>query len=170
MRCEVCGATTEYVEEVFGEVCTECGTLVSMLQAQDLVAEPIRDGHGRPMSGTRVEHNPIRSATGYGALYREKKTVSYGNSYTFVRTNVLTQIEAHASILRLLQILQRPGLEAHAKSIFDRGMKAGNFRWGRTSALVEGASIAIALRESGRCESLHDIAVSRKTLLVALTR
>ena len=39
-------------------------------------------------------------------------------------------------------------------------MKAGQFRWGKTSKLVEGVAVAIALRESDRSETLIDIAVS----------
>ena len=77
MTCEVCGATTVYLEEVFGEVCTVCGTLVNMLQAEDLVAEPVCDDYGRLLSGTRVEHNPIRSAMDSRVVYGAKKTVSY---------------------------------------------------------------------------------------------
>jgi hypothetical protein len=39
-------------------------------------------------------------------------------------------------------------------------MKAGQFRWGKTSTLVEGAAVAVALRENDRSETLIDIAVS----------
>ncbi|KAF8328788.1 uncharacterized protein EI90DRAFT_3125528 [Cantharellus anzutake] len=153
MTCQACGAVTEYVEEVFGEVCTECGTLVDTLQAEELVAEPICDDDGKLIVGTRVVHDSIRSAADNKGAYRAKK-----------------MIEAHSSLSSLLRILKLASLETRAKNIFDRAMDAGNFKWGRTSTLVEGASVAVSLRESGRCESLCDIAVYISVKFGALAR
>ena len=47
-----------------------------------------------------------------------------------------------------------------AQGVFDQAMRAGRFRWGRKAKLTAGASLAIALRESHKSDSIRDIAVS----------
>ncbi|KAG5650604.1 hypothetical protein H0H81_011665 [Sphagnurus paluster] len=49
------------------------------------------------------------------------------------------------------------GISPRASTIFNQAMIAGKFRWGRKAKLVAGASLAIALREYRRPDSLDDI-------------
>jgi transcription factor IIIB 90 kDa subunit len=51
-------------------------------------------------------------------------------------------------------------VSSRAKTIFDQAMSKGHHRWGRKAKLTAGASVAVALRESHKSESLRDIAVS----------
>src|SRR5882762_1946508 len=54
--------------------------------------------------------------------------------------------------------LSIPGLSPRASTIFTQAMAAGHYRWGRRAKLTAGVSIAIALRESHKPDSLRDIA------------
>ncbi len=66
----------------------------------------------------------------------------------------------HTFIASVLSKLSAPGMAPRAQSIFDEVMKRGQLRWGRKARLAAGASIAVALREAHRGDSIRDIAVS----------
>lgn len=63
-----------------------------------------------------------------------------------------------AFIASVLVRLNHPGLSPRAHAIFTHAMTTGGYRWGRKANLIAGASIAIALRESNKSDSLRDIA------------
>lgn len=63
-----------------------------------------------------------------------------------------------AFIASVLAKLNHPGLSPRAHAIFTHAMTTGRYRWGRKANLIAGASIAIALRESNKSDSLRDIA------------
>lgn len=58
----------------------------------------------------------------------------------------------------VLTKLKNPGLSPRAETIFTQAMTNGRYRWGRKAKLVAGASMAIALREAHKSDSLRDIA------------
>jgi len=58
----------------------------------------------------------------------------------------------------VLTKLKNPGLSPRAETIFTQAMTNGKYRWGRKAKLVAGASMAIALRETHKSDSLRDIA------------
>lgn len=66
----------------------------------------------------------------------------------------------HEFIRSLSLQLSNVGVAPRAQNIFDQAMFKGNYNWGRRARLIGGASIAIALREVNKSESLRDIAVS----------
>ncbi|OJA13729.1 hypothetical protein AZE42_02952 [Rhizopogon vesiculosus] len=58
----------------------------------------------------------------------------------------------------VLTKLKNPGLSPRAETIFTQAMTNGGYRWGRKAKLTAGASMAIALREAHKSDSLRDIA------------
>jgi transcription factor IIIB 90 kDa subunit len=58
----------------------------------------------------------------------------------------------------VLTKLKNPGLSPRAETIFTQAMTNGRYRWGRKAKLAAGASMAIALREARKSDSLRDIA------------
>ncbi len=66
----------------------------------------------------------------------------------------------HQFIQTLAMRLSNPGITQRAQGIFDQAMRVGQYRWGRRAKLTAGAALAIALRESRKSDSIHDIAVS----------
>lgn len=76
----------------------------------------------------------------------------------------------HSYITSLLSSLSMPGLSPRAITLFTQAMAAGQYRWGRKAKLVAGASIAIALRDAKRPDSLHDIAFLINESSILLTR
>ncbi|KAG1891304.1 hypothetical protein F4604DRAFT_405757 [Suillus subluteus] len=61
-------------------------------------------------------------------------------------------------ITSVLTKLKNPGLSPRAEAIFTQAMAKGKYRWGRKAKLAAGASMAIALREAHKSDSLRDIA------------
>lgn len=76
------------------------------------------------------------------------------------------QVQMHEFIRSVASNLGHPGTTSRAQHIFDSAMQQGHYRWGRKAKLTAGASIAIALRESHKADSVRDIAVSPFSLVV----
>jgi transcription factor IIIB subunit 2 len=70
----------------------------------------------------------------------------------------------------VLSRLNNPGLSPRAEAIFTQAMAKGNYRWGRKAKRTAGASIAIALREACKSDSLRDIAFFLDDSPVSLAR
>ncbi len=66
----------------------------------------------------------------------------------------------HEFIKSIAGRLSFSGSATRAQAVFDQAMSKGGLRWGRKAKLVAGASLAVALRESHKSDSLRDIAVS----------
>lgn len=73
-------------------------------------------------------------------------------------------------IRSVLARLNNPGLSPRAEAIFTQAMTKGHYRWGRKAKLTAGASIAIALREAPKSDSLRDIAFLLDDSTVSLAR
>ena len=70
----------------------------------------------------------------------------------------------------VLSRLNSPGLSPRAEAIFTQAMAKGSYRWGRKAKRTAGASIAIALREARKSDSLRDIAFFLDDSPVSLAR
>jgi len=77
---------------------------------------------------------------------------------------------SHGFLRALLVRLNYPGLAPRATNLFNLAMKAGSYRWGNKAVLVAGASVAIALRESGKGETLEYLASLISVSPVSLSR
>jgi transcription factor IIIB 90 kDa subunit len=65
----------------------------------------------------------------------------------------------HSYIEGILTRLSHRGVGPRAITLFDNAMKAGDLRWGRKAKRTAGATVVIALRESGYGPCLDDVAV-----------
>ena len=64
----------------------------------------------------------------------------------------------HEFIRSVSSNLSAPAVSARAIALFSQGMTTGRYRWGRKAKLTAAASVAVALRETHRSDSLRDIA------------
>ncbi|THG95031.1 hypothetical protein EW026_g6545 [Hermanssonia centrifuga] len=76
----------------------------------------------------------------------------------------------HEFIKSIAGRLSFSGSATRAQAVFDQAMSKGGLRWGRKAKLVAGASLAVALRESHKSDSLRDIAYLLDEPYVALAR
>lgn len=76
----------------------------------------------------------------------------------------------HDFIRSLASTFSFPGLSPRATTLFNQAMSTGQFRWGQKAKLVAGACLSLALRESKRPDSLHDIAFLLDETQLRLTR
>lgn len=162
MQCPDCGSSaTEYVAEVSAEICTACGTLLQST-TDDLVdiSEAQRFDEGRAFV-----NNSIFVGEGTKGHSSRFQSVSFCQfKMAIMHTKKFGQSKCHQTIQQLCSSMQQAGLAPRACNMFDSVMKLGELHFGRTSRLVTGASVALALREAGGQESLGDIAVSNTSL------
>ncbi|KAF9519803.1 hypothetical protein BS47DRAFT_1481712 [Hydnum rufescens UP504] len=161
MTCGTCGSgNTAYVAEAFADICTNCGTLVDAQQVE-LYVDSTNELEGQ------IGRSYYAGPSTLKGVYGNRSLAGQGNKELYDRNN---KNAAHKAIQNLLTSLQHPGLVPRARNVFDQSMKAGQFRWGKTSKLVEGAAVAVALRENDRSETLIDIAVRLSVSLTSLAR
>ncbi|KAF8557346.1 hypothetical protein OG21DRAFT_353630 [Imleria badia] len=147
MPCRECAATVLVQDDVGSLVCTECGTLADPSQA-------VLADH----SGPTTSYAPPRTSKGWH-LAQTKQDRD--------RKNTIAMRTFMGSVLSRLN---NPGLSPRAEAIFTQAMAKGNYRWGRKAKLTAGASIAIALREAHKSDSLRDIAFFLDDSSVSLAR
>ncbi|KAG9318877.1 hypothetical protein JVU11DRAFT_984 [Chiua virens] len=149
MRCRECDATQLIYDDVGSLVCTNCGTLADPAQAVLVYHH----------NDTTVSHpGAPRTSKGWH-LAQTKQDRDRKNAFamsTFINS--------------ILSRLNNPGLSPRAEAIFTQAMANGHYRWGRKAKLVAGASIAIALREARKSDSLRDIAFLLDDSTVSLSR
>ncbi|KAL1947434.1 hypothetical protein VTO73DRAFT_14395 [Trametes versicolor] len=148
-RCEECGATTEWDQELGSAICLQCGTLADPTQSVFTSHYDYIDTSAREYSawsnvpgGSTLRGRNGWALAGQGKEARDRKnTISM---HEFIRTIATRQ--------------SNPGITSRAQGIFDRAMRRGHYRWGRRAKLTAGAALAIALRESHKSDSIRDIA------------
>ncbi|KAF9218328.1 hypothetical protein BS17DRAFT_791678 [Gyrodon lividus] len=162
MACLECGGEYVFHEEVGSSICTHCGTLAD--PAQCILASHIENHNSTntyPSSSwiSSTTHTAIRTKNGWNLAGQTKEARDRKNTVamsTFINS-VLTR-------------LNNPGLSPRAVAIFTHAMSKGQYRWGRKAKLVAGATIAIALREAHKSDSLRDIAFLLDDSPVSLAR
>ncbi|KAF5386842.1 hypothetical protein D9615_001887 [Tricholomella constricta] len=150
-QCAECGAHTAWDDDAGSTICTQCGTLSdpsqTLLTDQSIFnaasqASGLWDGAAPTTLKSFRGQGPNWDLAGQGKEARDRK-----NSLAMAQFISSLAISINAS-----------GLSPRAIIIFNQSMASGNFRWGRKAKLVAGASLAIALREYRRPDSLNDIA------------
>ncbi|KAF8843634.1 hypothetical protein BDN67DRAFT_896882 [Paxillus ammoniavirescens] len=162
MACPDCGGEYVFHEQVGSPICTQCGTLAD--PAQCILASHI-ENHNSTNTYTAnswispPSHTAIRNKNGWNLAGHTKEARDKKNTMamsTFINS-VLTR-------------LNNPGLSPRAEAIFTQAMSKGQYRWGRKAKLAAGASIAIALRDAHKSDSLRDIASLLDDSPVSLAR
>ncbi|KAH0827007.1 hypothetical protein J3R83DRAFT_4674 [Lanmaoa asiatica] len=149
MGCRECGAAQLVHDDVGSLVCTNCGTLADPAQA------------------VLADHNDYPSTLSYSAPRTSKGWHLAQTKQDRDRKNMIAM---RTFINSILSRLNNPGLSPRAEAIFTQAMVKGNYRWGRKAKLTAGASIAIALREARKSDSLRDIAFFLDDSAVSLAR
>ncbi|TFK84521.1 hypothetical protein K466DRAFT_553454 [Polyporus arcularius HHB13444] len=160
-RCEECGASTEWDQDIGSAICLQCGTLADPTQSVLTMhlEQPDTSGHDRLQwsnvpGGSTLRGRNGRVLAGQGKEARDRRNTL--SMHDFIRT--------------LATRLGSPGATARAQGIFDQAMRVGQYRWGRKAKLTAGAALAISFRESHKSDSIRDIAYLLDEPPVAVSR
>ncbi|KAF7338412.1 hypothetical protein MVEN_02067000 [Mycena venus] len=154
--CKYCGAPT--VIDDAGVVCTVCAelaepSLIVLTSDIDYPAPTAYDGW-IPVAPKALKTSRNRYLSGQGKELRDGKNLD----------------EMHWFIKNLARAAFVSGTTERAYNLFEKAMKSGQYRWGRTAKLVAGACISIALRESSRPDMFPDLALLLDQKVTSLTR
>ncbi|KAH9948593.1 hypothetical protein B0H21DRAFT_689815 [Amylocystis lapponica] len=159
-RCGECGESTTWDQELGSSICTHCGTLVD--PTQSVLASHIEStdvsGRENPF-WYNVRGNTLKGRNGWALAGQGKEARDRHNT-----------IAMHEFLRSIAARLSHPGSVGRAHGLFDQAMSRGHYRWGRRAKLVAGASLAIALRESHKSDSIRDIAYLLDEPPVSLSR
>ncbi|TFK46425.1 hypothetical protein OE88DRAFT_1729153 [Heliocybe sulcata] len=152
-RCKECGANTVFDVEVGSNICTSCGTLEDPSQSV-LTSYLDFAPHGdstREFPLSNLTTDSLRSLRNKGGWNIAGNTKEVREN----RNLVAMQKFLHS----LASSLGHPGLVRRALTLFNQVReKTPKFRWGHKAKCLAGASLAIALREANKADSLRDIA------------
>ncbi|KAF8061578.1 hypothetical protein FPV67DRAFT_1452501 [Lyophyllum atratum] len=140
--CKECGGQTVWDDDAGSVICTQCGTLSDPSQSLLTDTAGLWDGTAPTTLKSFRAQGTNWDLAGQGKEARDRK-----NSLAMAQFINSLAVSINAS-----------GLSPRATIIFNQAMAAGKFRWGRKAKLVAGASLAVALREYRRPDSLGDIA------------
>ena len=74
------------------------------------------------------------------------------------------QFNTHELIRILADRLGHHGVAIRAQAIFDSAMQRTSMKWGKATKLAAGAALVFAMREQGRGDRTHHVAVSPSSL------
>ena len=74
--------------------------------------------------------------------------------------NRSSQLTIHSLIHTLAGRLEHYGVATRAQAIFDFMMQRTSIKWGKAAKLAAGAAVVFAMREQGRGDRTHYVAVS----------
>lgn len=151
-RCKACDSKTIFDAEVGSNICTSCGTLED--PSQSVLASHFdfaRNGDStRDFPLSNVNTDALRSL-------RNKNGWNIAGSTKEVREN-RNMVAMQKFVHSVAGSLGHPGLVPRALTLFNQARgKTPKFRWGHKAKCLAGASLAIALRESNKADSLRDI-------------
>ncbi|KAJ7751992.1 hypothetical protein B0H16DRAFT_1723771 [Mycena metata] len=154
--CRHCGQPT--VVDDIGVVCIACAELqhpkqVVLTSDIDYPHSTTFDGFSQ-LAPKTLKTSRNRFLTGHGKEVRDSK--NFDEMQRFIRD--------------LTRAAFVSGVAERAYNLFEKAMRAGPYRWGRTAKLVAGACISIALRQSNRPDMFVDLANLLEQKVVFLTR
>ncbi|KEP53743.1 putative transcription initiation factor IIB [Rhizoctonia solani 123E] len=152
MSCPACGShALHFDDEVLCLLCTSCGNVVESNQSALDFSMITEKGTGTNFGMGRTLHNQSSTLVARSGRYLSGDTKE---------ARWMKNLEATKSFLAAVarNMRQSPCTE-RAQYIMEQAMRKGKFRWGQGAERIAGASICIALRESGRAESTREVAV-----------
>jgi len=78
----------------------------------------------------------------------------------FLTLHRVLQYNTHELIRTLADRLGHHGVSIRAQGIFDSAMQRTSMKWGKATKLAAGAALVFAMREQGRGDRTHHVAVS----------
>ncbi|KAF9246113.1 hypothetical protein BU15DRAFT_84920 [Melanogaster broomeanus] len=162
MACPECRGEYVLHEDIGSLICTQCGTLAD--PAQCILSSHIENHDSTNTYSasswiSNASHSAVRNKNGWNLAGQTKEARD--------RRNMVAMSTFMSSVLTRLN---NPGLSPRAEAVFTQAMSKGQYRWGRRAKLAAGASIAIALREAHKSDSLRDIAFLLDESPVSLAR
>ncbi|KAI5124494.1 hypothetical protein M0805_003021 [Coniferiporia weirii] len=161
-KCGECGDEFVWDSDAGSAVCIGCGTLQDpsqvVLDAHIDPADDGRDRYGLPFH-TRSTLKAFRNSSGWDLTGQGKQASAERN-----------KIAMRQYTVALASRIGHPALSTRSLYLFELAMDKGRFRYGRKARLVAGASLAIALREEQKGETIRDIAYLLDEIPVALAR
>lgn len=184
--CKECGHPTEWAQDIGSAVCTQCGTLADSSQQSALTSSVdfCNSAYPHPLSSSStcvpttlksLRRNTTWDLPGQGSDSRKgRKKVSrfFPSHVSFLLTSlspILTlhrvlQFNTHELIRILADRLGHHGVAIRAQAIFDSAMQRTSMKWGKATKLAAGAALVFAMREQGRGDRTHHVAVSPSSL------
>ncbi|CAE6516593.1 unnamed protein product [Rhizoctonia solani] len=163
MSCPACGShSLQFDDEVLSLLCANCGNVVESNQSALDFSMTTEKGTGTNFGMGRALHNQSSTLVARSGRYLGGDTKE---------ARWIRNLEATKSFLAAVtrNMRQSPCTE-RAQYIMEQAMRKGKFRWGQAAERVAGASICIALRETGKAESTREVAVHIQCRQDYLTR
>ncbi|KAF8894686.1 hypothetical protein BD779DRAFT_1669156 [Infundibulicybe gibba] len=148
VQCAECGGETTWQDDVGSTICTNCGTLGDPSQS-------VLDSHSEQIHTVNYLWDPASTTT--------LKSFRTGSGWDLAGQGKEAGVRRktfaiHALINSVAASLSATAVSPRAINLFNQTMAKNHHKWGRTAKLVAGSCVYIALRESSRTHSLHDIA------------
>ncbi|CAE7055665.1 unnamed protein product [Rhizoctonia solani] len=163
MSCLACGSgSLHFDDEVLSLLCTNCGNVVESNQSALDFSMTTEKGTGTNFGMGRALHNQSSTLVAHSGRYLGGDTKE---------AKWIRNLEATKSFLAAVtrNMHQSPCTE-RAQYIMEQAMRKGKFRWGQGAERIAGASICIAIRETGKAESIREVAVHIQCRQDYLTR
>lgn len=164
--CKECGHPTEWAQDIASAVCTQCGTLADPSQQSALTSAHDsfpRDvpSYAPPTTLKSIRRNTAWDLPGQGSDSRNdrNKVLSLSISFSLFSSH-RSQLTIHNFICTLSDRLGYHGVANRAQAIFDSIMQRTSMKWGKAARLAAAASVVFAMREQGRGDRTHYVAVS----------
>ncbi|CAE6421425.1 unnamed protein product [Rhizoctonia solani] len=163
MSCLACGSRSlHFNDEILSLLCTSCGNVVESNQSALDFSMTTEKGTGTNFGMGRALHNQSSTLVARSGRY-------LGSDAWEARW--IRNLEATKSFLAAVtRNMRQISCTERAQYIMEQAMRKGKFRWGRSAERVAGASICLALRESGKAESTREVAVHIQCRQDYLTR
>jgi hypothetical protein len=164
--CKECGHPTEWAQDIGSAVCTECGTLADPSQQSALTSAQEsfpRDvpSYAPPTTLKSIRRNTTWDLPGQSSDSRSDRNKVLSLSLSLSPfSNHRSQLTIHTLICTLSDRLGYHGVATRAQAIFDSIMQRTSRKWGKAAKLAAAAAVVFAMREQGRGDRTHHVAVS----------
>jgi len=172
--CKECGHLTEWARDLGSAVCTQCGTLADSSQQSALTSpvdfinshDPHISTYAPSTTLKSIRRNAAWDLPGQGANSRNErnKVLRLVSLRPLPRSYRPPQLSTHGLIRTLSDRLGHHGAAIRAQAIFDSVMQRTSTRWGKGAKRAAGAAVVFAMREQGRGDRTHHVAVSPSSL------
>jgi transcription factor IIIB 90 kDa subunit len=163
--CNECGHPTEWAQDIGSAVCTECGTLADPSQQSALTSAQEsfpRDvpSYAPPTTLKSIRRNAAWDLPGQSSRNDRNKVLSLSLPFFPILKSSRSQLTIHNLICTLSDRLGYHGVPTRAQAIFDSIMQRTSIKWGKAAKLAAAAAVVFAMREQGRGDRTHYVAVS----------
>jgi hypothetical protein len=166
--CKECGHPTEWAQDIGSAVCTQCGTLADPSQQSALASAqesfPRDDilSYAPPTALKSIRRNAAWDLPGQssGSRNDRNKVLSLSRRSFSPFSNHSLQLTIHNLISTLSDRLGYHGVATRAQAIFTSIMQRTSIKWGKAAKLAAAAAVVFAMREQGRGDRTHHVAVS----------